>query len=179
MMEKSDYQPEGERIICQVRFEVLDIPGFLKELRRVGKKYQCSIICFNREAMAGRRHVTSALWHAERSFLSGEGISRSLEVESLLYAAGTRQTGLIGSFGIHEGINECYLSIVPDHAEAYDDLTSLMEENGDEDWEIISPQKEERLIEFFGITDLEICVVGRERVVDLVLERVALLTVNR
>jgi KEOPS complex subunit Cgi121 len=166
-------------LIRQIRVNISDIQDFLADLKRIGKIYQCVLICFNRQVMAGRRHVLSAVMHAERAFTEGQAISRSLEVESLLYAAGTRQTGLIGSFGIHIGMNECYLGIVPGTSEVCHELVGKIEEADDEDWETMDPEKEQHLCALFGITDAELAITGRERMRDLVLERVALLAVNR
>lgn len=168
----------AEYQIIQVRFEVPDLSSFLGSLRKVGQVSGCKIICFNREMMAGRRHVESAVRHAIRSFSSGEAIARSLEVEALLYAAGTRHTGLIGSFGIHTGENESYLCLIPPSAKVFSDLQPLVGTEVDEEWERIDAEKEERLVRFFGITEPEIRVVGRDRISDLILERVALLSVN-
>lgn len=165
--------------VWQIRVQVTDIQEFLKELRAIGKKHQCVMVCFNREVMAGFAHVKSAITHAERAITDGTAISRTTEVEALLYAAGTRQTGLIGPFGIHAGENECYLVISPDNEGAYADLSDRITSMDTEDWETIGPGKEQRLCSLFGITDAELVVTGKERIQDLVLERVALLAVNR
>lgn len=165
--------------IHQVRFHVDDLPTFLKEMRSIGKKDHGTIICFNREMMAGRRHVEAALRFASRSFTSGEQIARSIEVEALLYAAGTRQTGLIGPFGIKKGENECYLCIIPPGSPAVDNLTTMVTMVDEENWEEMNQSKKDHLQEVFGITTAEIRVTGKDRLIDLILERVALLTINR
>ncbi|PKL59542.1 MAG: hypothetical protein CVV33_07300, partial [Methanomicrobiales archaeon HGW-Methanomicrobiales-4] len=123
---KMKREDDTEILIQQIRVSVSDISGFLAELRRIGKKHHCTLICFNREVIAGQRHSRSAIRHAERAFEEGQTIARSLEVESLLYAAGTRQTGLIGPFGIHMGMNECYLCIVPGRPDVYEELLGMM-----------------------------------------------------
>jgi KEOPS complex subunit Cgi121 len=48
-----------------------------------------------------------------------------------------------------------------------------------DDWEQITDKKMEILIPLFGITKEEIGVTGKNRIRDLVLERVALLDVNK
>lgn len=170
---------DTEILIRQIRVTVSDISDFLKELRNIGKKHDCTLICFNRDVIAGQRHVRSAIMHAERAFTEGQAISRSLEVESLLYAAGTRQTGLIGPFGLHIGVNECYLCIVPGCSDVHKELMDRMEDAEDEDWEVLDPEKERRMCQFFGVTTAELAITGRERLQDLILERVALLVVHR
>ncbi len=176
---RKEADAESSVEIHQVKADVPDVPAFLRELRKIGRSLGCTFICFNREVMAGRRHVTSAVTHAIRSFEGGEQIARSIEVEALLYAAGTRQTGLIGPFGLHEGKNECYLCTIPPTPGAVIRLCQLVTPADGEEWELLTPDKEDRLVDLFGITDAEIGVTGRDRIIDLVLERVALLIVNR
>jgi KEOPS complex subunit Cgi121 len=43
----------------------------------------------------------------------------------------------------------------------------------------MTPDKEARLVSLFSITQEELEVVGRDRIKDLILERIALLYVNR
>jgi len=49
----------------------------------------------------------------------------------------------------------------------------------DEDWEGIPPEKRKYLMSLFAITEEEIALCGEERLEDLVIERVALLEINR
>jgi len=172
-------EEKSEVEIHQVRFYVSDKQGFLQKLRTLGKKNQCTIICFNQHTMAGIRHVETALQFALRSFSSKTPISRSVEVEALLYAAGTRQTGFISSFGIQTGENECYLCIIPPRKELQTVFAECMKFVDAEMWEDLSPKKRNELEKNFGITETEIMITGKDRIVDLVLERVALLNINR
>jgi len=163
----------------QVRFHVADNQEFLQKLRSLGKTNTCTFICFNRNSVAGREHVEAAIRFAFRSFNSDSPISRSIEVEALLYAAGTRQTGLIGTFGIQPGENECYLCILPPVEKGKIGLCELMEFVDEEDWEDLPREKIQHLQKLFGITDAEIYVTGIKRISDLILERVVLLNINR
>ncbi|PWR72254.1 KEOPS complex subunit Cgi121 [Methanospirillum lacunae] len=165
--------------VHQVRFHVTENKDFLQKLRALGKKSKCSLICVDRNSVAGRRHVEAALHFAFRSFKSDSPISRSLEVESLLYAAGTRQTGLIGPFGVKPGENECYLCLIPPSDEAEKELHEFMDFVDHENWEEISSEKLQCLQKLFGISENELQITGIERITDLVLERVALLNINR
>jgi KEOPS complex subunit Cgi121 len=172
-------EEKNEVEIHQVRFHVSDKEEFLQKLRTLGKKNQCTIICFNQHTMAGIEHVKTALQFALRSFSSKSPISRSIEVEALLYAAGTRQTGFISSFGIQTGENECYLCILPPKEKLQMVLAECMKFVDTEMWENLSLKKRNDLKKIFGITETEIKVTGKDRIVDLVLERVALLNINR
>ena len=169
----------GERKIHQVRFHVIDLKLFLQDLRKLGQETRCAIICFNHDMMAGRKHVERAIRFAERSFQSENPISRSIEVEALLYAAGTRQTGLIGPFGIKTGLNECYLSLIPYHDEVIWQLERKMTFVDNESWEEMSAEKSKNLQRVYGITPAELEIVGIDKLSDLIFERVALLTINR
>ena len=165
--------------IHQVRFHVEDNQRFLQTLRSLGKENQCTFICFNRNSVVGKKHVEVAIRFAFRSFNSYSPISRSIEVEALLYAAGTRQTGLIGTFGIQTGKNDCYLCILPPVERGESDLREFMKFVDEENWEDLPQKKIQHLQKLFGITDDEIHVTGIERISDLILERVALLNINR
>ncbi len=166
-------------LIQQVWFEVTDVSHFLKELRDIATRNDVSIICLDRNAMAGQKHVTSAINHAFRSYQEGINVARSLEIEVLLYAAGTRQTSLTKPFGIHPGKNEAYLCICPPNKNASLELSSLVNEKNTEDWEAISEEKMRVLQDLFAITKEELEVVGYARIQDLVCERVALLDVQK
>jgi KEOPS complex subunit Cgi121 len=151
---------------------------FLSGLRAVAIAHSTRIICFNADLMAGRAHAEAAMIKALRSVRTGTAISSTLEMEALLFAAGSRQCSLAERFGIHEGENRAYVCLCPPDAAAFADLSALME-FVDEDWEVLSDQKVERLREAFGITAGELRAAGQGRFRDLVLERVALLEVYR
>jgi KEOPS complex subunit Cgi121 len=129
--------------------------------------------------MAGQVHAEAAISHAFRAFSKGNAISNSVEMEALLYAAGSRQCQQGTEFGIHPGDNRVYLCICPGNTRVRNDLEKIGRYCDEEDWETFSEEKQSLLMEIFGITDEEIGVVGIGRLQDLVLERVALLEVYR
>lgn len=165
--------------IIPVRVTIKDRTEFLETIRKTGEKYGVTIVCLNRNMIAGFEHVKTALIHAIRACKEDRMIARSLEIEILLYAAGTRQTGQIGPFGPEKGSNDCYLCIIPPKPEAVASLLERMEEVRDEDWNVMSGEKKGKMIEFFGITPEELEVTGPDRLTDLIRERCALLAVNR
>ncbi|NLV28432.1 MAG: hypothetical protein GXY48_14965 [Methanomicrobiales archaeon] len=165
--------------IIPVHFSIEDKEEFLSFLRTSGEKYNVTLVCLNKNMMAGISHVKTALIHALRSWRSEKPIARSLEMEVLLYAAGKRQTGQIGPFGPDIGENSCYLCILPPSQEYYENLSARMIEVTNENWDIISADKKKRLISFFEITPEEIEITGDSKLSDLVCERTVLLTVNR
>jgi KEOPS complex subunit Cgi121 len=160
--------------IRQVAFTIYDISDFLGHLRTLSMDYGSHIILFDKEMMAGRGHVDTALSHAFRAMGSDTCISSSVEIEALLYAAGSRQVIEGARFGVHEGVNLAYLCLCPDNREVWNILSHDMKETSD-DWEEIDRSKKFRLMSIFNVTMEELAVAGEDRLKDLVVERVALL----
>lgn len=160
-------------------FRVSGCARFLGELRAIGAARGTRIICFNADLMAGREHAEAAVLRALRAVEAGTAISASLEMEALLYASGNRQCSVAERFGLHEGENRAWVCLCPPVEAAFRDLAGILEfveDNG----EILTPEKQGRLMEAFGITPEELAAAGGPgRLRDLVLERVALLEVYR
>jgi KEOPS complex subunit Cgi121 len=158
---------------------VHDQTAFLRDLRSIAADHDTHIICFNADMLAGRVHAVSSVERAVRAFEEGVTISNNLEMECLLFAAGSRQCSIAASFGIHEGENQMFICCYPARAMvwvALEPLFRFVQEN----WDTIDPEKRGRLMNTFSISPDELSAVGGdERIVDLVLERVALLQVIR
>jgi KEOPS complex subunit Cgi121 len=161
--------------VCTVH----DLTAFLRDLRSIAADHDTHIICFNADMLAGRVHAVSAVERAVRAFEEGDNISNNLEMECLLFAAGSRQCSTAASFGIHEGENRMFICCYPARTKvwlALEPLFCFVQER----WDTIDPEKRARLIKLFTISPEELAAVGGdERIVDLVLERVALLQVLR
>lgn len=154
-----------------------DPAALLAAVRWVGEETGTRIVLFDADRMAGRAHAEAAMAHALRSWERGDPIARTLEMEALLYAAGTRQTRIGRTFGLHEGENRCWIAVSPPTDRAWTLLLALVEyvtEPGD-----LAPEHRRRLCDLFGVTPAELAVVGEDRLAELVLERVALLDANR
>jgi KEOPS complex subunit Cgi121 len=164
--------------IRKARITINDRNQFLQLIRGIARLHSVHIVCFDADKMAGRAHAKAAIHHSQRSFFSGKPISNSFEMEALLFAAGTRQCQLAVSFGIKEGENTMFVCSYPLNDHVWSDLTRHMHFI-DEMRDDMTPQKEERLASLFNITLEELEVVGRDRIIDLILERIALLYVNR
>lgn len=156
-------------------FTIADRGQFLGQLRTIMRAHAATIICFNAESMAGLPHADAAIAHAIRSFYQGSPIAKTLEMEALLYAAGTRQCTDAGAFGIHEGENRAYVCCCPPRAVIWDALVPLMlfvEDYANP----LDPARVETLKRLFSISDEELAAAGGTgRLQDLVIERVALL----
>ena len=165
--------------IRAARCTVPDPDMFLRNLRAVASAFDTHIICFNADMLAGKVHAVSAVERAVRAFEEGINISNNLEMECLLFAAGSRQCSIAATFGIHEGENRMYICCYPARAKVWVALEPLFRFVR-EGWDTIDPEKTAQLMKTFSISPGELAAAGgRERIVDLVLERVALLQVIR
>jgi KEOPS complex subunit Cgi121 len=158
---------------------VHDRTALLQDLRSIAADHDTRIICFNADMLAGRVHAVSAVERAARAFEEGSNISNNLEMECLLYAAGSRQCSVAATFGIHDGENRMYICCYPVRANVWAALEPFFRfvPGG---LDTIDPDKRVQLMKTFSITPEELAAAGGiERIVDLVLERVALLQVLR
>lgn len=168
---------------CEIRAALCRIDdkgAFLQVLKTISQRFNTHIICFNADMIAGKRHVESAVLHAVRSFRRGDAISNTLEMEALLYAAGSRQCNVAASFGIRKGENRLWVCCYPPGGGVWETLTTILQLQDRDTWEGIDQKKQEKLMQIFEITPAELdSLDNTDRIVDLVLERVALLDVLR
>lgn len=173
----------GDTRTCEIRSatcRIVDVPAFLSRLRDVAKQFSTHIICFNADILAGKRHAETALRYAVRSCRKGVAISNTLEMEALLYAAGSRQCNVAASFGIHEGENHLWVGCYPLSGGIWDALSTDFTFLREREWNAMDEGKREVLMKIFGITPEELSTLDSpEKIEDLVLERVALLEVQR
>jgi KEOPS complex subunit Cgi121 len=160
------------------RMTIDDRDAFLRMIQGIARLYSIHIVCFDADKMAGLDHAKAAIQHAQRSFFSSKPISNSFEMEALLFAAGSRQCQVAALFGIQEGENTMFVCSYPVNENVWKDLSHHMH-FVEEKCNDMTPDKEARLVSLFSITQEELEVVGRYRIKDLILERIALLYVNR
>jgi KEOPS complex subunit Cgi121 len=165
--------------IHQARVSVSDCKAFLDLAGKIGSCHETRIVFFNAEKMAGKVHAESALSHALRAEREITMISHRMEMEALLYASGSRQILHGASFGVHTGENLVYVCLCPGNERTWENLAGHVNPADGEYWEAISPEKMAFLCAHFSITPEELEVVESDRIVELVLERVALLDVYR
>jgi KEOPS complex subunit Cgi121 len=121
-----------------------------------------------------------AVYHAVRSFERGDSISNTLEMEALLYAAGSRQCNVGASFGIHNGENYLWICCIPSPEGVWQALEREFSFLQDNSWDQINGEKRDLLMKLFRIPQTELASLESPcRIRDLVLERVALLEVLR
>ena len=191
-------------------FEITDERSFLTKIRKIADFSSAHIVFLDRNSVAGCTHIRAAVSLAERSFFEYKTpISNSFEMEVLLYAFATRQTGFASGFGIHKGENESVIVVCREkdlNSEEYtgekagsfnqaadrvaSEISSLEEYLGmkihlldEEECANIAKKRTNdkifRLAEIFSITPEELEICGNNRIEEIVIERCALLDVNK
>lgn len=161
-----------------VEYNCPHLPSFLSRIRGIEDQANCHIVFFDESRVAGREHVRAAVRFAIRSWEGGVAVARSFDMEALLFAAASRQCGVALKFGIHGGLNRSYIAVWPKNPRVWDFLEGSVRRLQDQENET-NLERSAFLTHHFGITEEELALVGKERINELVLERVALLWVNR
>ena len=162
-----------------------DPEEFLNSVRRKTKPAEVQF--FNARLVAGKDHLYFAALNALTAFKSGVNRSRSLAVETLLYASAQRQIKhAVKMIGINPSSTEVAVLIVAMTRQQADTavkaVSELMPGQRDECVLELTDEKFADLQKFFGISNMELesklATKGlrKEALVDLVIEQVALLT---
>ncbi|MFC7235074.1 KEOPS complex subunit Cgi121 [Halosegnis marinus] len=168
---------EGTVTVGGERFP--DTDAFVDALGAVGDEHGVTVQAFDARLVVSARHLGRALELADRERARGDGIARDRAVEVLLYAAGRRQIRRALAMGVGEGETPAVVLVAaaPDGsgdeaaaAAAVGDLLASRPTLGEYD--------PERVRDFFGIGERELAATDAT-LADLVLERVALLVVER
>ncbi|WP_255151511.1 KEOPS complex subunit Cgi121 [Halorarius halobius] len=157
--------------------DVADVDAFVAALDGVGDEYGVTVQAFDARYVVSRRHLERAVELADRERSRGEAIARDRAVEILLYAAGRRQIARALEMGVDEGETPVVVLLdAPDggdEAAAADAVADLLSPA-----ETLGAYDAERVRTFFDIGERELAATDAT-LEDLVLERVALLVVER
>lgn len=144
---------------------------------------------FNAKLVATWQHLYFASLNALTAFKNKDNISKSLAVETMLYASAQRQIRKAMELtGIKKGVSEIAVLVICEDAEnvnsALSYIAELVDAKRDDKVLMLSEEKIRALRKAFEISDVEIEAViskgGLEKaVVDLVIERMALLSTRR
>lgn len=149
--------------------KIIGVEETLKKLKEFCEEGKCEGQMFNADLVFGKSHIISAYDHAKRAYDQKTNSSTSLVNETLLYASGERQiSSAIKKMGIEEGTGRFCIVLVGDCS--LDKLVELL--NLERDDSVLDGDVEKLMA--FGITEREIETVPKEKVFDLVLERVAM-----
>jgi tRNA threonylcarbamoyladenosine modification (KEOPS) complex Cgi121 subunit len=166
---------------------VRDLKGLLKTLNDE-KPAQVDFQLFDARLVATWEHLYFAALNALVAFKSKRNISKSVAVETLLYASAQYQIQkAMRLLGVKPGSSNIAVLIMGEQSEPVQSLLSTISENvgGKRDERVLelSEEKSESIRRFFGISENQLRTAKRggslERaLVDLVIERVALVAVQ-
>ncbi|MCK4455127.1 MAG: hypothetical protein KAU99_02130 [Thermoplasmata archaeon] len=155
-------------LLAGLRSDISNSEEVLRTARDAGGA-DASVQLMRASMVFGRIHLESAIDHAIRAFEQGRNASNSLATETLLYASGTRQIGkAIEKMGIREGDSEVALVAFGEFS-----LAQFLEKANFKQDDSVLDGDASMLIEY-GISKKEIASVPESKVLDLVLERVAM-----
>ena len=162
---------------------VRDAEGFVKAARKELPE-SVWVQFFDAGLVASWQHLYFAVLNALLAFKNGRNISKSVAMETMLYASAQRQIRkAIDFMGVKCAVADVAIVVIGEKAESVEELLSAVakrvgKEPDDAVLEI-SEKKAERIREAFGVTEAEFEAVLEKNdaaLVDLVLERVALLS---
>ena len=168
---------------------IKDAEEFLNQLRKESNA-DVEIQLFNAQLVATWEHLYFAALNALTAFKNKSNISKSLAMETLLYASAQHQirkaTELLG---IKSTCKEIVVLILGNNTETVENTLTLIKNKIhaelDDSVLEISTEKTRRIRGAFGITDVELKATAnaksklKEAVVNLVIERMALLATER
>lgn len=168
--------------------KIADVEKFLDTVKnKIGLDAEFQF--FNAKLVATWQHLYFASLNALTAFKNQTNISKSLAVETMLYASAQRQIRkAMELIGIKVGVSEIAVLVIGEDAEKVDSTLSyiaeLVDAKRDDKVLMLSEEKIRALRKAFEISDVEIEAViskgGLEKaVVDLVTERMALLSTRR
>ncbi len=155
--------------------DIDDVDRFLTALGNIADEHDALIQALDARYVVSEEHLMRAVELAKRAHARGEGIATDLALEVLLYATGTRQIERALELGVSRGSGQAIVVVIDggDTNAARQAVERLIEPR-----ERLSPPDEKLIREWFEITPTEEQATTAS-VADLVLERVALLVVEK
>jgi KEOPS complex subunit Cgi121 len=168
--------------------KIKDTKEFLKKIRKE-KPSNVETQFFDAKFVASWQHLYFAVLNALTAFKNKGNISKSLAMETLLYASAQRQIRkAMELLGIKSETSEIALLIIGQNPETVKSALSMISAsvNVQHDDTVLELSEEKRRIiqKTFGISDLELKTVMKkdgleEALTNLVIERMALLATRR
>jgi KEOPS complex subunit Cgi121 len=160
--------------IAGARGHVADPEAVLRQAQAWASRHGSEVCLADARTVFGRDHLESAALHAERAKDSGTMATRSLSMETLLYVSGKRQVAdAIRVAGLR--LDSEAVGLVLFGPTDLDDFLREMAWSRDDS--VMSA--EEKSLEAFGISKAQATTVSYARRLDLVLEKVALVDLEK
>ena len=182
------YLEENKEFVLITGFKDLKIGNakdFLKKIRR-NVTSKVWIQFFDSSLIASWQHLFFAILNAQLSFKNKKNISKSTEIEVLLYASTQHQIHkAIKLIGIKDRVLDIALVIVGKNQnqidESFIEIANSIEKEPDESVIELSEKKIEKIIKEFSISKNEIEVIMKKgdikrAIRDIILEKMALLS---
>jgi KEOPS complex subunit Cgi121 len=168
--------------------KIKDTEEFLKKIRKE-KRSNVETQFFDAKYVATWQHLYFAALNALTAFKNKENISKSIAMETILYASAQRQIRkAMELLGIKSETSEIALLIIGENLEAVKSALSMVSKNfnsqSDDTVLELSAEKTVIIQKTFEISDLELKTVMKkdgleEALTNLVIERMALLATQR
>ncbi len=185
------YIEEFKKYVAIIGFRNVKIGNtdkFLKIIR--GKKSRkIDVQFFDAEFVATWQHLYFAVLNALKAFNNRENISRSLGMEIMLYASAQRQISrALEMMGVKNGTKNIGIVVVGDNSEDVESALIMISEqiDGKQDDRVLELREDKKsaLKSAFQISEVEVNAVAEKddlekALIDLVIERVALLATER
>jgi len=140
--------------------------AMMESILERAKESGAEVLVLDGDMVFGTDHLGSALHHARRAIDEGRNSSKSLTMETLLYASGERQLGAaIEKMSVSEHTRSVVVAI----------LSGGRFDIG-EGWSQLGPRQadvDQDRLKRYGFTEAELSTVAPEDRTELVLERVA------
>ncbi|MCW4016013.1 MAG: KEOPS complex subunit Cgi121 [Candidatus Bathyarchaeota archaeon] len=163
--------------------KIEDINTFLEQFKTENK---AAIQFFDAKKVAGTQHIYFAALNTLNAFKKNNNISNNMAVESLLYASAQRQiTKAVNMLGLKQDSSEVAALIIAQNSQQKNESLRLVTKaiSGERDDSVleVTSKKIKELRKMFGISNLEFEAklkkqgLEKEAIIDLVIERMALL----
>ena len=159
-----------------------DVPVILKQTNQLAKTYGVHLQLVDADKITGKTHLQIASYHAQKSFRQDTATSNSIELETLLYATGQRQIAkALTLMGISTQTKNIAVVILSPpnfnkHSELSQEIELILNGNQSIKVFILTPNKEQTIIQLFNITPMELQITS---ITDLVIERIAILELTK
>ncbi|AEH60704.1 Protein of unknown function DUF509 [Methanosalsum zhilinae DSM 4017] len=150
------------------------VSEFLNQLNQIASCNNVLVQAMNADKIAGQEHIMFAIEKALSSIEKGSNLANDPGIEIMRYASGKRQIDEAFSMGVRKGENMLALVVMGDENDVRESVTELKEIITEKPLLKCSSSKINILMAQFNITEEEIDAVGKEKIPDLVIERVAL-----
>ncbi len=162
--------------IVGAKGNIQNIDDFLAKINNFCKENNVAVQVFDAEMIYGKNHLISSYLHAKRAIKEKTNSTNSLAMEILLYASFERQLKLaIPKMGVKKGKKDIAFLLIGDKIKE-NDIQNLLDE--------LCLERDDKVIEGnintlkkLGFKPNELETISKDKYVDLILEKVAMVDI--